>query len=106
MRHGVAVIYGIIFVAILSKILGKLSKENYNKIIVTAKIFEKNIGLLKNIQRSLEIEEALESFLSDKISTNNIFNFVLPINKGLCVYKNVLKNEVVDTLIIFKNLNL
>lgn len=106
MRHGAAVMYGIIFAAILSKKLGKLSLENYNQIIVTASRFEKNIGLLKNIQKSLRIEKVLESFLSDKISENNSFNFVLPTDGGYRVYKNVPEKIVIEALEILKQLQL
>lgn len=106
MRHGAAVMYGIIFVAILSKSLGKLSLKNYNQIIGTAKKFEKNIGLLKNIQREMDEEKALESFFSDKISENNSLNFVLPTDSGYLVYKNATKEVVVKVLEIFRTLEL
>jgi len=67
MRHGAAVIYGIIFVAILSKNLGKLSLRNHNQIIKTAKKIERNIGLLKNVQKDMEIKKALKSFFLIKL---------------------------------------
>jgi len=106
MRHGIAVFYGIVFVAILSKSLGKLSLRNYNQIIRTAKKFEKNIGLLKNIQKDIEIEKALESFFSDKISESDSLNFVLPTDSGYLVYKNTPREVVKEALEIFRNLNL
>jgi len=106
MRHGVAVMYGIIFVAILSKKMGKLSSINYNQIIKTARKFEQNIGLLKNIQSDLTIEGALESFCSDKISENNSLNFVLPTNTGYLVCKNVPREVVVETIKEYKILEL
>jgi 3-dehydroquinate synthase len=105
-RHGAAVMYGIIFVTILSKSLGKLSLKNYNQIIRTAKKFEKNIGMLKNIQNDMEIEKVLDSFFSDKISEKNSLNFVLPTNFGYFIYKDVPKNYVVDALDDFKRLSL
>ncbi|MFA6159466.1 MAG: 3-dehydroquinate synthase family protein [Parcubacteria group bacterium] len=106
MRHGVAVVYGIIFVAILSKNLRKLSFKNYKQIIKTAKRFEKNIGLLREIQKDLKFEDVLESFFSDKISENNSLNFVLPTDSGYMVYKNVSKKTVIKSLEMFCDLKL
>jgi len=106
MRHGIAVFYGIVFVAILSKNLGKLSLKNYNQMIRTAKKFEKNIGLLKNIQKDIEIEKALESFFSDKISENDSLNFVLPTDSGYMIYKGIQKDYVISALTEFKNTKL
>lgn len=104
MRHGIAVMYGIVFVAILSRKLDKLSVENYNKIIKTAKKFEKNIGLIKSIQKGLKTEKVLDSFFSDKISSNNSLNFVLPTDKGYFIYKDAPKNIVIEALEEFKNI--
>ncbi len=106
MRHGVAVMYGIIFATILSKRLGKLSLENYTRIIKTAKRFEKNIGLLKSIQKDLKVKKVLESFFSDKISENNSLNFVLPIDSGYLIYKNIPEKIATEALEIFKKLEL
>lgn len=106
MRHGVAVMYGIIFVAILSMKLGKLSEKNYKQIIRTAGKFEKKIGLLKSIQKDLKTEKVLESFFSDKISDNNLLNFVLPTDSGYFIYKNTPKDCVVNALSFFKKLSL
>ena len=106
MRHGAAVMYGIIFVAILSRSLEKLSASNYNKIIRTAKKFERNVRLLRYIQKNLKIDRALESFFSDKISEDNLLNFVLPTDSGYCVYKKVSEETVIKSLKKFKNLDL
>jgi 3-dehydroquinate synthase len=106
MRHGMAVMYGIVFVAILSRELEKLSVENYKQIIKTAKKFEKNIGLLKSIQKSLKTEKAIDSFFSDKISSNNSLNFVLPTDKGYFIYKNAPKEKVISVLEDFKKIEL
>lgn len=104
MRHGIAVMYGIVFVAILSHKLKKLSTKNYNQIIKTASKFERNIGLLKSIQKSLKSEKALDSFFSDKISSNNSLNFVLPTDSGYFIYKGASKNIVIEALEEFKNI--
>lgn len=80
--------------------------KNYNQIIKTAKKFEKNIGLLKNIQKDIEIDKSLESFFSDKISENDSLNFVLPTNSGCLVYKNVPQKLVEEALENFKLLKL
>jgi 3-dehydroquinate synthase len=106
MRHGIAVMYGIVFVAILSHKLGKLSTKNYDQIIKTAKKFEKNIGLLKNIQKNIDEDMALDSFFSDKISENNSLNFVLPTDSGYLIYKDAPKDFVVDALSSFKKISL
>jgi len=105
-RHGAAVIYGIIFASILSNKLGRLSNDNFSQITQIATKFEKDIGLLEKIQKSLKIERMLDSFYSDKISDNGTLNFVLPVNHGCFVEKNITRNAVVLALKSFKKLAL
>ena len=93
-------------IPILSMKLGKLSVKNYDQIIKTAKKFEKNIGLLESIQKDLKVEKVLESFFSDKISDNNLLNFVLPTDSGYFIYKNTPRKTVVEVVDVFKNLEL
>lgn len=104
-RHGAAVMYGIIFAAVLSRKVGKLSSENFNQIIRTAKEFENNIKLLKSIQK-YKVESVLESFFSDKISENNSLTLVLPTDSGYFVYKNISKEKMRDAIEEYKNLQL
>ncbi len=105
-RHGSAVVYGIIFEAILSNLLNKLTDKNYNSILETARLFERELNGLKKIQKKINTSKAIASFRFDKISGNNGFNFVIPTNEGHLLCNGLKKDVVVNTLKKFKDISL
>ncbi len=105
-RHGLAVFYGIVFESILARNSTKLSQEKFNEIIYTAFLFEKNLGQLKKIKNILRKKKTLHTLKFDKINSHGMYSFVIPVDKGYFIYKDVPLSVLNESFDDFFNITL
>lgn len=89
LRHGPAVFYGIIFVALLSYNIKTINKERFESVMQTAKLFEEKIGLFNSTQRKLRIVDVVHKLKFDKINHGNFYTFVVLTNGGFYVKNGI-----------------
>ncbi len=106
LRHGPAVLYGIVFTALLSNYLKMLSNRRLQDIIQTANLFERKIGMLKDIQNKLRTSVVLHELQFDKINQGNSYTFVLLTNRGYFVKKDIHRSTLIKVLKIFKEIRI
>lgn len=106
MRHGEAVFYGMILATLLSIKLGKISKEKVSDILFLCRLFDKNLNTLRQVQRKIDITDLLLRIGFDKINDSGVYSFVIPINNGYMISKNVKVDILKEVIQNFKNLEL
>ncbi|MCX6738882.1 MAG: 3-dehydroquinate synthase [Candidatus Parcubacteria bacterium] len=97
--HGPAVFYGLILVFFISYKLKKISKSEFDRSMKVARLFEKEIRMLNEVQNHIDVNDALEKLKFDKINSGNTYSFVLLKRKGYFVCKSV------DTEVLKESLN-
>lgn len=98
LRHGSAVFYGIVFETILAKNASMLSESKYNEILHTAILFERNLRQFANVKKILEKKDLLQELKRDKINSHGSYSFVLPVDEGFSVYRNVPTEMITESL--------
>ena len=106
LRHGPAVFYGIIFVALLSHNLKTIEKERFKSIMQTVKLFEHKIGLFNNVQEKLRTTDAIDKLKFDKINHGNFYTFVVLTNNDFYVKKGITTAVLTEVFNQFKKLKI
>ncbi len=107
LRHGEAVFYGIIMATILAKNLNIIDKKKNDSIFLTARLFEKKIGLIKAIQRKINPDHALIELKFDKInhsSSKGKYSFVIPTHLGYIVKSDISVEILKKSFLDFKKI--
>ncbi len=106
LRHGPAVFYGIIFVALLSYNLKMINKEKFENIMQTVKLFENKIGLLNNVQGKLRVVDVMHRLKFDKINHGNFYTFVVLTNGSFHIKKGITNAVLTNVFDQFKKLKI
>jgi 3-dehydroquinate synthase len=106
MRHGCAVFYGIMLATLLSYELGMITEKKKKRILSTASLFERRIGLLDEVQKKLKAKDFLRAMKFDKINHHNTYSFVLLLEKGYIVKRDVPPGPIKKSLENFKKMKI
>ncbi len=103
--HGPAVFYGLILVFLISYKLKKISKSEFDHFMEVARLFEKEIKMLNEVQNHIDVNDALEKLKFDKINSGDTYSFVLLKKNGYFVCKNVDAEVLKESLDELKKLS-
>ena len=103
--HGAAVLYGIMFSALMSLRLSRIDIRNFDKIIRTAFMFD---NLFENIDSASELLSSpafFRSLLSDKISNGSDITLVIPTNNGFSIESKITQDDIRSCIVSFHELS-
>ena len=98
MRHGKAVMLGIVFATFLASEANKITFSQQEDIFVVARMFERELRDHYPIKNYISIPRALRSFRSDKISNHGEYGFVIPSGESAEVVRGVSEDAVIKAL--------
>lgn len=94
LNHGPAVFYGILLETLLASELGYIGTEKKKSILETATLFERRFGLLRKVQKQMDVLDMIDKIRFDKINCNQTYTFVIPKEKGYKIEQNVSKKTL------------
>lgn len=104
-RHGEAILVGIIFCTFLSKRGGLLNDSEMNSILKSASIFLKALRYNKSILKKIKSADTiLEGLKFDKMNNEEgNYNFVVQTNNGYALLRRVRKDLIIECLELLNN---
>lgn len=81
-RHGIAVLYGIVFELLIAKEIGAIRNRGYQRILKTAKLFDRRFELIHEASACLSLVELERELQRDKMNSGGTLKFAMPTNKG------------------------
>ncbi len=103
--HGPAVFYGLILVFFISYKLKKISQSEFERFMEVARLFEKEIRILNEVQNHIDVNDALEKLKFDKINSGSTYSFVLLKKNSYFVCKSVNTEVLKESLNDLKKLS-
>jgi 3-dehydroquinate synthetase len=87
--HGEAVVYGILFAALIARRMKKLQKSGLESMVDTFGLFHRYIEKDRRVIKQMTSSNLLAVLSMDKINTRGCYNFVIPTDGGWGIARNV-----------------